>query len=116
MYGLNASFWIHPPLYGDRGANTVVEKLQGHWSAWFDDMPQVAFSGATLASMETNAGRVNRAAREKCHSPPNAGQYSTDCGARCCRRLACRTGINLAALHRPRPIIRYRSPQSPQTQ
>ncbi len=27
----------------------TVEKLHGHWSAWFSGMPQFAFGGATPA-------------------------------------------------------------------
>lgn len=27
----------------------IVEKLHGHWPAWFDGMPQMAFGGATPA-------------------------------------------------------------------
>jgi hypothetical protein len=27
----------------------IVERLQGHWSAWYDSEPQIAFGGATPA-------------------------------------------------------------------
>jgi len=27
----------------------IVERLHGHWSAWFDGQPQIAFGGASPA-------------------------------------------------------------------
>jgi hypothetical protein len=27
----------------------IIERQHGHWSAWFDGMPQIAFGGATPA-------------------------------------------------------------------
>jgi hypothetical protein len=41
----------------------IVERLHGHWSAWFDDKPQIAFGGATPAEAgDRLVGSYNRPA------------------------------------------------------
>ena len=58
----------------------IVQQLHGHWSAWWEHEPQIAFRGATPAEAVDRAGGVCRVVRLKhdgCGLQESTSDYHT---------------------------------------